>query len=76
MTTDQLKAAKTDADVQKLTGVLFGLSSALNNTDYEINQATSSALRAGVANRNEVQRQIEAKKDTSERFLTKYPRTQ
>src|SRR6266850_6709097 len=61
-TTDQLKAATTDAEVQKLTGVLVGLSSALNNTDYEIHQATASAIVQDIANRNEVQRQIEAKK--------------
>src|SRR5881296_230498 len=48
-TTTALKSATTDAEVQKLTGVLIGLSSALNNTDYEINQATSSALVQDVA---------------------------
>ena len=58
-----MKNATTDAEVQKLTGVLIGLSSALNNTDYEINQATASALVQDVANRNEAQRQIEAKKE-------------
>ena len=57
------RAATTDAEVQKLTGVLIGLSSALNNTDYEINQATASALVQDVANRNDAQRQIEAKKE-------------
>ncbi len=62
-TTDQLKAAATDAEVQKLTGVLIGLSSALNNTDYEINQATTSAVVQDIANRNDAQRQIEAKKE-------------
>ena len=62
-TTEQLKAATTDAEVQKLQGVLIGLSAALNNTDYEINQATASTLVQDVANRNEVQRQIEAKKE-------------
>jgi hypothetical protein len=62
-TTDQLKSATTDAEVQKLTGVLIGLSAALNNTDYEINQATASALVQDVANRNDAQRQIEAKKE-------------
>jgi hypothetical protein len=61
-TTDQLKAATTDAEVQKLTGVLVGLSSALNNTDYEINQATASAVVQDIANRNDAQRQIEADK--------------
>ncbi|HOH39070.1 MAG TPA: hypothetical protein PK202_11570 [Verrucomicrobiota bacterium] len=62
-TTTALKNATTDAEVQKLTGVLIGLSSALNNTDYEINQATASALVQDVANRNDAQRQIEAKKE-------------
>jgi hypothetical protein len=62
-TTDQLKSATTDAEVQKLTGVLIGLSSALNNTDYEINQATTSAVVQDIANRNDAQRQIEAKKE-------------
>jgi len=62
-TTEQLKAATTDAEVQKLQGVLIGLSAALNNTDYEINQATASTLVQDVANRNEIQRQIEAKKE-------------
>jgi hypothetical protein len=62
-TTEALKSAPTDAAVQKLTGVLIGLSSALNNTDYEINQATASALVQDVANRNEAQRQVEAKKE-------------
>jgi hypothetical protein len=62
-TTDALKAAQTDAEVQKLTGVLIGLSSALNNTDYEINQATTAAVVQDIANRNDAQRQIEAKKE-------------
>ena len=62
-TTDALKRATTDAEVQKLTGVLVGLSSALNNTDYEINQATTSAVVQDIANRNDAQRQVEAKKE-------------
>ena len=62
-TTTALKTAPTDADVQKLTGVLIGLSSALNNTDYEINQATTAAVVQDIANRNDSQRQIEAKKE-------------
>lgn len=60
-TTDALKAAQTD-EVQKLTGVLIGLSAALNNTDYEISQATSAALVQDIANRSDAQRQVEAKK--------------
>ncbi len=62
-TTDQLKAATTDAEVQKLTGVLIGLSAALNNTDYELNQASASALVQDIANRNDTQRQAEAQKE-------------
>ncbi|MFO1501071.1 MAG: DUF4141 domain-containing protein [Verrucomicrobiota bacterium] len=62
-TTEQLRAATTDAEVQKLQGVLVGLSAGLNNTDYEINQATASAVVQDVANRNDAQRQIEAKKE-------------
>ena len=61
-TTEQLKSATTDVEIQKLTGVLIGLSSALNNTDYEINQATASAVVQDIANRNDTQRQVEADK--------------
>jgi hypothetical protein len=61
-TTEQLKSATTDAEVQKLQGILVGLSAALNNTDYEINQATASALVQDIANRNDKQRQDEAQK--------------
>jgi hypothetical protein len=62
-TTDALKSAKTDAEVQKLTGVLVGLSAALSGTDHEIQQATASALVQDVANRADTQRQIEARKE-------------
>ena len=41
---------------------MVGLSAALNNTDYEINQATASALVQDIANRNDAQRQIQAQK--------------
>jgi hypothetical protein len=77
-TTTALKSATTDAEVQKLTGVLIGLSSALNNTDYEINQATASTLVQDVANRNDAQRQIEAKKEQQHEFtkaVQKYGQT-
>jgi hypothetical protein len=62
-TTDALKAAKTDADVQKLTGVLVGLSAALQSTEQELTQAASSAVVQDVANRADERRQIEAKKE-------------
>jgi len=62
-TTDALKAAQTDAEVQKLTGVLIGLSAALDSTDHEISQATSAALVQDIANRADDKRQVEAKKE-------------
>ena len=62
-TTEALKSATTDAEVQKLQGVLTGLSAALNNTEFEISQATTAALVQDIANRNEAQRQVEAKKE-------------
>ena len=62
-TTDALKAARTDADVQKLTGVLLGLSAALETADQEVSQATASALVQDIANRADERRQIEAKKE-------------
>jgi hypothetical protein len=69
-TTDQLNSASTDAEVQKLQGVLAGLSAALNDTDYEINQATASALVQDVANRNDAQRQVQAQKQQQDAEFT------
>ena len=62
-TIEQLKSAATASDVQKLTGVLIGLSSALNNTDYELGQASGSVVVQDIANRNDAQRQTEAQKE-------------
>src|SRR5205807_134982 len=62
-TIDALKAAKTDAEVQKLTGVLIGLGSALDSTDHEVNEATASAIVQDIANRTDAQRQVEANKE-------------
>ena len=78
-TTEALKSATTDAEVQKLQGVLTGLSAALNNTEYEISQATTAALVQDIANRNEAQRQAEAKKEQQHaeftEAVTKYGQT-
>jgi hypothetical protein len=78
-TTDALKAAKTDAEVQKLTGVLVGLSAALDSTDHELGQATASALVQDIANRADEKRQVEAKKEQQHAEFTeavdKYGRT-
>jgi hypothetical protein len=59
-TTQQLQNATTDAEVQKLHGVLIGLSADLASTDDEINQALSSALVQDIQNRNDQQKQIKA----------------
>lgn len=69
-TIDQLKAATTASDVQKLTGVLIGLSSALNNSDYELGQASSSVAVQDVANRNDAQRQDQAQKEQQQAEFT------
>jgi len=61
-TIKQLQSASTASDVQKLTGVLVGLSSALNSSDYELGQASTSAVVQDIANRNDKQRQVEADK--------------
>jgi hypothetical protein len=57
-TTQQLQSATTDAEVQKLQGVLTSLNSDLASTDDEVNQAASAALVQDIQNRNDQQKQI------------------
>jgi SOS-response transcriptional repressor LexA len=59
-TTGQLQNATTDAEVQKLHGVLTSLSADLASTDDEVNQATASALVQDIQNRNDQQKQVQA----------------
>lgn len=59
-TTQQLQNATTDAEVQKLHGVLIGLSADLASTDDEVAQAVGSALVQDIQNRNDQQKQIQA----------------
>jgi hypothetical protein len=59
-TTTQLRSATTDAEVQKLQGVLTSLNAALASTDDEVNQAASSALVQDIQNRNDQQKQQNA----------------
>ena len=59
-TAQQLQAATTDAEVQKLHAVLTGLNADLASTDDELNQATSSVLVQDVQNRNDQQKQVQA----------------
>jgi len=59
-TTQQLKSATTDAEVQKLHGVLTSLNADLASTDAEVNQAIGSALVQDIQNRNDSQKQQQA----------------
>jgi membrane-associated HD superfamily phosphohydrolase len=59
-TTEQLKNATTDAEVQKLHGVLTSLTADLASTDDEVNQAATSALVQDIQNRNDQQKQVQA----------------
>ena len=59
-TTQQLQNATTDAEVQKLHGVLTSLNSDLASTEDEVNQAAASAVVQDIQNRNDQQKQIQA----------------
>jgi hypothetical protein len=59
-TTEQLQNATTDAEVQKLHGVLTSLNADLASTDDEVNQAAASAMVQDIQNRNDQQKQIRA----------------
>jgi mitochondrial fission protein ELM1 len=59
-TTQQLQAATTDAQVQKLQGVLTSLNGDLASTDDEVNQAAASAMVQDIQNRNDQQKQVQA----------------
>jgi hypothetical protein len=60
LTTEQLQNATTDAEVQKLHGVLLGLNADLASTDAEVNQAVGSALVQDIQNRNDQKKQAQA----------------
>ncbi len=59
-TTQQLQNATTDAEVQKLQGVLASQNADLASTDDELNQAADSALVQDIQNRNDQQKQVQA----------------
>ena len=59
-TTQQLQNATTDAEVQKLHGVLTSLNADLASTDDEVNQAASSAMVQDIQNRNDQLKQNKA----------------
>ena len=59
-TIEQLKNATTDAEVQKLQGILTSQNADLASTDAEVNQAVGSALVQDIQNRNDEQKQQKA----------------
>ena len=63
-TTSQLKAATTDSEVKKLTGVLMGLQTELQVLDKELDMASDDARVREMENAN--QRRAEAKADLEE----------
>lgn len=60
-TTEKLQSATTDAETQKLTGVLVGLNAALAATDKELDQALSLTLVQEAENRNDQDKQARAR---------------
>jgi hypothetical protein len=62
-TSDQIQSATTDAEVQKLTGVMIGLQADLSSVDHEMNQALASTLVQDIENRNDEKKQAQARRD-------------
>ncbi|MCI0533813.1 MAG: hypothetical protein L0Z50_01155 [Verrucomicrobiales bacterium] len=63
VTTERIQSATTAPEVQKLTGVLIGLNSALSATDKELDQAVSLSLVQDIENRNNAEKQIQARRE-------------
>jgi hypothetical protein len=59
-TIEQLKNSPTDAETQKLQGILTSLNSDLESTDAEVNQALASAVVQDIQNRNDQKKQAQA----------------
>jgi hypothetical protein len=62
-TTQQLQSATTDAETQKLTGVLVGYTAELEAVDREIDQAAAQVATQDIENRNDKERQEEARRE-------------
>jgi hypothetical protein len=60
-TTEQLRAATTAAEVQKLTGVLIGLNAELSATDKELDHAASVSMVQNAENQNDQAKQQQAR---------------
>jgi hypothetical protein len=62
-TTTQLQAATTDAETQKLTGVLVGYNAELATVDHEIDNATGQVLTQDAENRADKEREDQARRE-------------
>lgn len=62
-TTAQLQAATTDAETQKLSGVLTGYTTELQAVDHEIDQAAAQVSTQDIANRADREKQEQARRE-------------
>ena len=62
-TTEQLQSAKTDAETQKLTGVLVGYNAELGALDREIEHAATQLTAQDIENRADQERQNTARRE-------------
>jgi hypothetical protein len=60
-TTEQLRAATTASEVQKLTGILIGLNAELSATDKELDHAASVSTVQNAENQNDQAKQQQAR---------------
>ena len=60
-TTEQLRAATTASEVQKLTGILIGLNAELAATDKELDHAASVSVVQNAENQNDQAKQQQAR---------------
>lgn len=68
-TLNALSSARSDAEVQKLSAGLIGLSATLNSVDHEVNQALASALIQDIENRNDEHKQTQAQREQQQAEL-------
>jgi hypothetical protein len=62
-TTTQLQAATTDAETQKLTGVIVGYNAELATVDHEIDNAAGQVLTQDAENRADKERDDQARRE-------------
>jgi hypothetical protein len=65
-TTQQLQASTTDAETQKLTGVLVGYNAELGTVDKEIDHAAAEVVTQDAENRADKEREDQARREERE----------